>query len=966
MPKKIKFIIYITIFCLTYFIFAYPPKIFAGSQTWTSGGPTGGNEMDLAVNKNNIYASGYNGIWKSIDKGLSWTEKDNGIPIPYDVNNVEVNSNNDNLVFASTWNQGLYKSVDGGNNWAKIDSFPGNYIRKIKINPYDGNILYVGTGSENQPGTIYKTIDGGNSWQELNLGTKGIIAYIVIEPINSQIITTGIINTSNPGRFKSEDGGISWVKFSNESNIDFPDFPTINPQLYYKIINNKLYISFDKGNSWSLTNNNGLPSNFQIRYLTIDHNNANIIFLFSIQYGVYKSKDAGNSWESINNGLLDSFDLSLFQDLYTDKNNPATLYITTRGYGVWQYSLLEEIPTPTQIPSPTPIPDSTPLQPVILLPGLGGSWNHENMILGIEKPQSEWYMTPGIKIYDGLIETFKNSGYKTNGKDQNLFVFNYNWTKPVILIAEDLKNYIQNVVAPSEGVKVDLVGHSLGGLIAKTYVQNNQNNHVDQLLTLGSPFGGIPSIYYLWEGGDLDKSFTPWQRIGIGLLLHLRKSGFSTTMEAIRSVTPILKDLLPTFNYLKDSSQEKPLNQMLQKNDWLIALNNSSSNYHFPLSNNFAGLISNSTIRWINVSRPSWLDRFLGLWVDGKPQNDEYDSGDKTVLAESAILNEANIVNLENIDHQELVTSNESQQKIMEILNLNPSSISNISSSLDYRSTLIFQIASPVAMEIFDEDSNPVGQGNGKLIIIPNAQDGKYQIKLTGMTEGQYTLYVGQITESHDFWTTVSGLINESEDITYFIQFNRLSPLKNPIIDESGENYLKTVQNQLFNLKEEIKQENLHQIVKKMILLNICRAKLSFDQYRLEKTIISLYELRMQISLWQKINKLDKKTAIYLKNKVQEIVNNLEEIYVIFKSKDDNQYHLKIEVFLANKDFIKMESKIKKISQNGITQPEIGVLYLLAQEKLNKAKKSTSSQVHINALGSRFLSNEGLFLISGR
>jgi hypothetical protein len=58
MPKKIKFIINITIFCLTYFIFAYPPKIFAGSQTWTSGSPTGGNEMDLASSQVHINALG--------------------------------------------------------------------------------------------------------------------------------------------------------------------------------------------------------------------------------------------------------------------------------------------------------------------------------------------------------------------------------------------------------------------------------------------------------------------------------------------------------------------------------------------------------------------------------------------------------------------------------------------------------------------------------------------------------------------------------------------------------------------------------------------------------------------------------------------------------------------------------------------------------------------------------------------
>jgi hypothetical protein len=127
----------------------------------------------------------------------------------------------------------------------------------------------------------------------------------------------------------------------------------------------------------------------------------------------------------------------------------------------------------------------------------------------------------------------------------------------------------------------------------------------------------------------------------------------------------------------------------------------------------------------------------------------------------------------------------------------------------------------------------------------------------------------------------------------------------------------------------------------------------------------------MQISLWQKINKLDRKKAIYFKNRIQEIINNLEEVYAISKNNKDgyydyNHYLLKREIFLASKNFIKMESIMKKIRQSAITQPEIGILYVLVQEKLNKAEDSVSFQAHINALGSLFLSNEGLFLISGR
>lgn len=951
MTKRLKFIPLIIISSLIYLISLFASNIFAGNQIWTTGGPTNGREMDLAIGKNKIYASGYNGIWRSENKGSSWLEKNNGIPTPYDVNNIETDFNNDNLVFAGTWDKGLYKTIDGGDNWIKLNSFPGNYIRKIKIDPSNAEVLYVGTGSGTEPGTIYKTTNGGNSWQELNLGTKGIIAYITLEPANNQTITTGVIGGTNPGRYKSEDGGITWIKFSSDT-IDFPDFPTPNHQIYYKILSKKLYISLDRGISWSATNNIGLPTNFQVSYLTIDHYDANRIFLFSVQsgMGVYESKDAGYSWNSINEGLFGNFTLSSFRDVYIDKNNPATIYITTNGSGVWQYTLPEIIPTPT----PTP----TPLQPLILLPGFGGSWNHENMILGIDKPQSEWHMTPGVKVYDGLIETLKNAGYETGGEDKNLFIFNYNWAKPVNPISEELKTYIENVVKPNPDEKIDLIGHSLGGLVARTYVQNNQVNPVDQLVTLGSPHQGIPSIYYLWEGGDLNKFLPGWQKIGVGLLLYLREPSFATTMETVREIVPSFKDLLPTFNYLKRDSQEINLDSMNQKNNWLIGLNNSLPEHLTFILNPLVGKIPGSSLRWINIGFPNWLDKILGLWVDGKPQSEEFTDGDGTVLTESATLNGINAVYLENIGHQELITSNKGQQKIIEVLGLNPGSISDISTDLNYDSSLVFQIASPATINITDPNGNSAGDGDGKLMVVTNPLPGEYQINLTGTGSGPYKLYIGQILEDKDFWTTTSGLIDEGSNFTYKINFNPSSPLENPIIDQSGEIYLQTAKNQISDLKNEINQQNFHPLIKRLIIIQLNRIESLLNKNKIEKGIVSLYQLRLTLGFWQ--NK-----SLYFKDAIQEIINNLEEVYIISetnKGKTYNQRHLKTEIQLAQKFFEKMESRLQKLSKKGEVNPELGALYLLTQEKLNQAKSSTSYRSHINALSAQFLSQEGLFL----
>ncbi|MCJ7804846.1 hypothetical protein MUP35_03905, partial [Patescibacteria group bacterium] len=537
---------------------------------------------------------------------------------------------------------------------------------------------------------------------------------------------------------------------------------------------------------------------------------------------------------------------------------------------------------------------------------------------------------------------------------------------PVNLISEDLKTYIENVVKPNSDEKIDLIGHSLGGLIARTYVQNNQVIPVDQLITLGSPHQGIPSVYYLWEGGDLNKSLPGWQKIGASLLLYLREPGFATPMQAVREVVPSLKDLLPSFNYLKENSQEINLNSMNQKNDWLIGLNNSLPEHLTSILNTLVGKIPESSLRWINVSSINWLDKILGLWVDGKPQNEEFAEGDYLVLTDSASLNGINAVDLENVGHQELVTSNEGQQKIMAVLNLSPSSISDLSNNLHYDSSLVFQIASPATLNITDPNGNPAGDGDGKLMVVANPLPGEYQVNLSGTTSGSYKLYIGQIFEDKNLWTTTSGSINEGNNLTYKINFNPSSPLENPIIDQSGETYLQTAKNQISDLKNEISQQNFHPWKKRLILIQLNYIESLLNKNKIEKGIVSLYQLRFTLGFWQNMDKLEENKSTYFKNNVQEIIENLEEAYIISetnKGKTYNQRHLKTEIALAQKMFRMMESKLQKLSKKDVVKPDLGTLYLLAQEKLNEAKNSTSYRSHINALGTQFLSQESLLII---
>jgi len=608
------------------------------------------------------------------------------------------------------------------------------------------------------------------------------------------------------------------------------------------------------------------------------------------------------------------------------------------------------------------IPIPTPPQPLVLLPGLGASWNHRAIIFGEDVPQSEWYMTPGVKVYNGLIETLKNAGYQTEDPGKNLFVFNYNWTKPVNQIAEDLKNFIKNVVAPPEGAKIDLVGHSLGGLVARTYVQNNPDAPVDQLLTLGSPHQGVAQVYYPWEGGDLQQ-MPAWQRIGLGLLLYLRAPAFTTPKQTIQTVAPVLKDLLPTFDYLKQDSTPKPVNDMGEKNDWLQNLNISPPAHLLSLLNTFVGNISNSTLHWIKVENRNWLEAILNLWPDGKPTGEiENSDGDNTVLAESAKLKSASLIELSGLNHRDLVESTAGQQKIMEVLGLSPSSISTVSAGISYEPALVFLLASPATLAILGPDGNPAGEGDGKLVVVAPAIQGNYQIKITGTGSGAYHLYLGQLTENGDFWSEISGQITTGETQTRQINFQPNSPAENPLTDENGSVYNQSAQQKIKELKEYINNKLPSPKLKRLFLAQINLVLRLLEKNKIQQAISSLYELHFSISRLQKQQKLPQDLTQNLKNQIEKIITDLEQVYIKTNFSPYPPKKLKEEIRTAENFFRKMEEKLKNLQNQNKATPSDGALYLLTQEKLNKTKSENSQEAHIYALGARYLSLEGLVL----
>ena len=178
---------------------------------------------------------------------------------------------------ASGGNLGVIASQDGGVTWRRI-------FKNIGRDAVDFHAMAIGF---TDPGVIYgwyedklyRTDDGGHTWKFASAkGLSGVIT-LATSPHNLKTVYAGTVNG--------------------------------------------LFISRDKGETWSVTT----PSGF-VGGIALDYRNEKVMYVFSEQYGMSRSADSGESWHSINNGLdLGSREVILYLAIHP--KDSRILYVGT-------------------------------------------------------------------------------------------------------------------------------------------------------------------------------------------------------------------------------------------------------------------------------------------------------------------------------------------------------------------------------------------------------------------------------------------------------------------------------------------------------------------------------------------------------------------------------------------------------------------------------------------------------------
>lgn len=401
-------------------------------------------------------------------------------------------------------------------------------------------------------------------------------------------------------------------------------------------------------------------------------------------------------------------------------------------------------------------------KPVVILPGFGGSWDVDAVLTG--QPGNNWSVPTFIKEYDGLKNSLTNAGYE-EGKD--LFVFGYDWRKNLDNLADDLNNFLSS--HQLENKEINLIGHSMGGLVARSYSQKYSNEKA-KIVTAGTPHMGIVDAYAMWEGMTVWDAVW-WQKALHFIATELNRNPGETRIDSARRNAPSVKDLMPTWSFLSKKGVGISPQQMVWRNDYLLSKNSNLTDIQERILSGFSQIHMSKNI--LKTTQRTNEDTLLGLWEDGKPIDKnqfEFSAGDGYVTASSSGLLFDRKLRL-NGGHGEVISKKEN---IVEILSsIQVATESAVGSDFEIKKNfLVFKLNSPGRMKVCLAELCDANLGlvfeNQKMVIVPGYQDGDYKVEINANGEtGKYDLLTGKVEENAR-WAKSSGELKSPNQIDIY------------------------------------------------------------------------------------------------------------------------------------------------------------------------------------------------------
>ena len=270
---------------------------------WASLGALANENVMSFVNtsQGHVFAGTYqDGVYRSTDGGNSWTlVMSPSLYGVYEVFSLAVDASDN--IYAGTYKVGLLRSTNDGASWAFLsnDTGPNNLpeddIRAVTVLP-------SGTIFASDYGVLYRSTDAGATWTLVKNSSGGSAGgFVAIAYDNFTVPATVYIGGSNDWFYYSTDNGDHWSWIGSSSGLtSAPLSLAVDGNRYlYAGTAGGVFRSTDQGQHWSAVNT-GL-TNTHINTITVL--GGAVLLVGTAGGGVFVSYDMGNTWEARNSGL---------------------------------------------------------------------------------------------------------------------------------------------------------------------------------------------------------------------------------------------------------------------------------------------------------------------------------------------------------------------------------------------------------------------------------------------------------------------------------------------------------------------------------------------------------------------------------------------------------------------------------------------------------------------------------------
>lgn len=161
---------------------------------------------------NILYAGTSGGVYRSFSAGEMWEKVNSGLVPPdmlkssraLNVSMLLVDAFEPDTVYAATLN-GMYKSTDKGGSWTRIGtSLTDPIVPVMVLDRTKRGTIYIGGRFG-----ILRSEDGGGTWRPMNQGLASLnVRSLVQSPIDPTVFYLG---TNGSGLYKSDNAGETWV-----------------------------------------------------------------------------------------------------------------------------------------------------------------------------------------------------------------------------------------------------------------------------------------------------------------------------------------------------------------------------------------------------------------------------------------------------------------------------------------------------------------------------------------------------------------------------------------------------------------------------------------------------------------------------------------------------------------------------------------------------------------------------------